>query len=300
MCTCSLQEQRAQSGCSWQSWTCLSSWSQSHEATLLEKALDKCFRQAGGSPTKQPSTYSLLGGHFSKEDLSCLFPGKLNQADAEKLKQLAMRFLDIVAKIPRGHVRTAELGKLRESFPDPTVSRDEDNTGTIRFDLRFPMVTPLDHPREIWFDHVIVQETCPTYANSTWRFLEEDIMNLPENGPAFQKATGTKLGRYSALISVAQRLVEERKLDFRPTFLFPVLSSLGIMNADMKQLMKLMVERFRAHQKGQPPSPEGIDANILKGRFKVQLRNSICFALVRGNALSLFNQGVNGGVTTPS
>ena len=95
-------------------------------------------------------------------------------------------------------------------------------------------------------------------------------MNLPENGPAFQKATGTKLGRYSALISVAQRLVEERKLDFRPTFLFPVLSSLGIMNADMKQLMKLMVGSV------QPPSLEGIDANILKGRFKVQLRNSIC------------------------
>ena len=269
-------------------------------ATLLEKALDKCFRQAGGNPTKQPSTYSVLGGHFSKEDLSSLFPGKLNQADAEKLKQLAMKFLDIVAKIPRGHVRTAELGKLRESFPDPTVARDADNTGTIRFDLRFPMVTPLDHPREVWFDHMIVQETCPTYADATWRFLEEDIMHVPENGPAFQKAKGTKLGRYSALISVVQRLVEERKLDFRPTFLFPVLSSLGIMNADMKQLMKLMVERFKDHQKGQPASLEGIDANILKGRFKVQLRNSICFALVRGNALALFNQGVNGGVTTPA
>ena len=103
------------------------------------------------------------------------------------------------------------------------------------------------------------------------------------NWPSLKKATGTKLGRYSALISVAQRLVEERKLDFRPTFLFPVLSSLGIMNADMKQLMKLKVERFREHQKGQPPSSEGIDAKILN-RFKVQLKNSICFALVRGNA----------------
>ena len=99
---------------------------------------------------------------------------------------------------------------------------------------------------------------------------------------------------------MVQRLVEERKLDFRPTFLFPVLSSPGIMNADMKQLMQLMVERFKDHQKGQPASLEGIDANVLKGRFKVQLKNSICFALVRGNALSLFNQGVNGGVTTPS
>ena len=44
-------------------------------ATLLEKALEKGFRQAGGNPTKQPSTYSLLGGRFTKEDLSCLFPG---------------------------------------------------------------------------------------------------------------------------------------------------------------------------------------------------------------------------------
>ena len=49
-------------------------------------------------------------------------------------------------------------------------------------------------------------------------------MNLPENGPAFKKATGTKLGRLSELISVAQRLVEERKLDFRPTF-FAVVAS---------------------------------------------------------------------------
>ena len=69
------------------------------------------------------------------------------------------------------------------------------------------------------------------------------------------------------------------------------------MNAGTKQSM---VERFKDHQKAQPASLEGIDANILKGRFKVQLRNSICFALIRGNALSVFNQGVHGGVTTPS
>src|SRR4051795_4455343 len=106
--------------------------------------------------------------------------------------------------------------------------------------------------------------------------------------------------RYSALISVAQRLVDDRKLNFRPKFLFPVLSSLGIMNADMKQLMKVMVDRFKDNQKGQPSSIEGIGASVLKGRFKMQLKNAICFALIRGNALSLYNQGVNGGVRTPS
>jgi hypothetical protein len=39
---------------------------------LLEKALEKGFRQAGGNPSPQLSTYLLLGGHFPKEDLSCL------------------------------------------------------------------------------------------------------------------------------------------------------------------------------------------------------------------------------------
>ena len=122
---------------------------------------------------------------------------------------------------------------------------------------------------------------------------------MPENGPAFLKAKGMKALRYSALISVVNRLVEDRKLNFQPTFLFPVLSSLEIMNADMKQLMKLIVQRFKDNQRHQPPSSDGIAANVLKGRFKVQLRNAVCFALIRGNALSVSNQGVDGGVRTP-
>src|SRR3954454_6466234 len=142
---------------------------------------------------------------------------------------------------------------------------------------------------------MIVQDTCPTYADATWRFLKESITNLPENGPAFQKAHGTKLGRYSALISVAQRLVDDRKLNFRPKFLFPVLSSLGIMNADMKQLMKVMVDRFKDNQKGQPSSIEGIGASVLKGRFKMQLKNAICFAFDPWECFVVVQSRLNGG-----
>src|SRR4051794_558617 len=96
MCACCVQEQRIKTGCCWKSWACCHPGVKAMRANLLEKALEKCFRQAGGNPTKQPSAYSLLGGHFTKEDLSSLFPGRLNQADAEKLKKLAMSFLDIV------------------------------------------------------------------------------------------------------------------------------------------------------------------------------------------------------------
>jgi len=73
----------------------------------------------------------------------------------------------------------------------------------------------------------------------TWKFSEEKITNLPEQAQTRQKARSAELGRDSALISVVQRLVVERL-----SFLFPV-SSL--------------------------PSDEGIDAKVLKGRFKVHV-----------------------------
>ena len=70
------------------------------KATLLEKSLEKSFRVAGGNPSRQPSTFSLLGGYFTKEDLSSLFPGRLNGAQAEKNGKLAMmEFLDIIMEI---------------------------------------------------------------------------------------------------------------------------------------------------------------------------------------------------------
>ena len=92
-------------------------------ATILEKALEKGFRTAGGVPVRQPSTYSLLGGLFSKEDLSSLFPGRLNKKEADERKKLALALLDIMATIPRGPVRTAKIGMLREEFPAPVRAR---------------------------------------------------------------------------------------------------------------------------------------------------------------------------------
>ena len=125
---------------------------------------------------------------------------------------MALALLDIMATIPRGPVRTAKIGMLREQFPAP-VRADEDVNAIIRFDLKIPLTTPADKPREVWFDHAIVQETCPTHAEDTLKYLEAKETNLPENFPAFQKTVGAKVRRYAALMEIVQRLAEERKLN---------------------------------------------------------------------------------------
>ena len=66
------------------------------------------------------------------------------------------------------------------------MSNEEDNNGIIWFDLKLPLITPPDCPRKLWIDHAIVQETSPTYAAATVKFLQEKDA-MPENSPAFQK-----------------------------------------------------------------------------------------------------------------
>jgi len=132
--------------------------------TLLERALEVSFRRAGGNPARQPSTYSLLGEIFSKNDLSKLFPGNLSKKESDKRKLLAMEYLDIINELPRGHIRTAKIGVLRERFPDAAIPDDDDAiNGVIRFDLKFPMAAARGKPREVgWIMLLCKRHVLPT------------------------------------------------------------------------------------------------------------------------------------------
>ena len=131
----------------------------------------------------------------------------------------------------------------------------------------------------------------------TLNFLRENLDRLPESSPAFTKTYGGKVRRYKALIAVVNRLAEERKLKFQPTFLYPIVSSLGYMNGDMNVLLKEIGKCFKLNQSKAPRS-DGLHPGVLRARFRTELQNSICFALARGNALAMCNQGLN-GITHP-
>ena len=107
----------------------------------------------------------------------------------------------------------------------------------------------------------------------------------------FRKAEGDKKRRFGALTRVAQRLAKEGYLGFSPFFLFPVVSSLGSMNGDMTKMVKWIIDRYKAELKSAPPREDGMSRTELLGRFRVYVDRAICFALLRGNALALYNQG---------
>ena len=110
---------------------------------------------------------------------------------------------------------------LRERFPDVAVPDDNHaSNGVIRFDLKFSGPSARGKPRELWLDHAIVQETCPTHTAETLKFLKAKRTNLIGSSPAFTKTYGSKTRRFSALVDVAKRLTEERKLKSQPNFMY--------------------------------------------------------------------------------
>ena len=100
-----------------------------------------------------------------------------------------------------------------------------------------------------WFDHAIVGETSSTYTAETLTFLENKN-HKPEQGPAFKKMEGLKRRKYAVIMAVAESLSQKHKLDFKPIFLFPIISSLGFMNTDMLKLQKIFVEQYVQHLLG--------------------------------------------------
>jgi len=163
----------------------------------------------------------------------------------------------------------------------------------VRFDLRFPETTPLGSPPELWFDHAIVQETAPTYSGEVLKFLD-NLDHEPKNSMAFKKMERKKTRKYAPIIAVATRLAEERKLGFQPLFLFPVLSALGFCNDSLVDVVKFMSDLMKNRLQSEPPRLDGLNDNVLRARWKMTTKNSMCFALAKGNALALFNQGSRG------
>ena len=64
------------------------------------------------------------------------------------------------------------------------------------------------------------------------------------------------------------------------------------MNPDFVLLNKFIVDVYKDTLKKEGDRLDGLAPKFLAGRLKVQIRNTLCFALLKGNALAVYNQGL--------
>jgi hypothetical protein len=255
------------------------------KATLLERALERAFRKSGGRSDRQPATTRLLGDIVPREDLVSLFPGGLNQEQTKVNGELAIELVDAFLMAPSA-LRESVIDEVRSRIPVVDESK-KDEASTIRFDLCMGAPFPVDTPRQLWLDHAIVHESSESYQAAVIAYLEGG--QDPASNPAFRRISTAKQRRFRSLIAIANHLQKQDLLDFQPFFLFPVISALGFLNDDATSMMKWMCKVF--NKTVTQTRDDGIPVEVIKGRFKAEVRNAICFGLLRGNALAMHSAG---------
>ena len=180
----------------------------------------------------------------------------------------------------------------------PRTRHEDQENSMVRFDLKLVTGAP-DRPKELWVDHAIVHETGTTYAGEVLRFLEASADNDPTLSNAFTKKKMEKKRRYAVVMSTVDALMGARRLYTQPEFLFPVISSLGFLNDHMVRLLKTIYEKNKQTLMSNSNRADGQKLGVLAGKFNRQVKDSICCALLKGNSLGLWNQGMPGGVESP-
>jgi hypothetical protein len=188
--------------------------------------------------------------------------------------------------LPLGALRESVLEEVRGRFPVIDEAKKESNN-TIRFDLCLAGSFPFDAPRELWLDHAIVHETSESYQDHVLTYLDD--FEDPTKSYPFRRMEDTKKRRFKALIPMAHHLLKQRILDFQPFFLFPIVSALGYLNDDATKMMKWMSTVF--NKTVTSFRDDGIRLGVIKARFKTEVRNAICFGIIRGNALAMNSVG---------
>ena len=178
--------------------------------------------------------------------------------------------------------KDSTLEEIRERMPKLDEDQIEYNN-TIRFDLCLSAPFPLDAPLQLWLDHGIVHETSESYQDPVIDHLEGG--RDPTSSEPFRRMESSKDRRFRYLKNLATHLQKQRLLDFQPFFLFPVISALGYLNGDAFKMLKFMhtvLNKCMASTRD-----DGIPLGVIKARYKTEVRNALCFGVLRGNALAM-------------
>ena len=209
-----------------------------------------------------------------------LFTGGLNQEETKAHAEIALELVDALQMAPSA-TREAVIAEVRSRLPELKDDAKAANN-TLRFDLCMAAPYPITLPKELWLDHAIVHETCDSYRDHIIADLDAD--QDPVKSYPFRRTQATKRRKYAGLIAIATHLAKQKLLDFQPFFLFPVISALGYLNDDATSMFNWMC---KVANKNLPKKrDDGIAIGVLKNRYKKQVKNAICFGLLRGNALA--------------
>jgi hypothetical protein len=265
--------------------------------SMLKAVVAHAAKKLGLATIDEPSTFKLLLGQYSVEQLRVMFPkyqSKLAKQQSERLHEIFM-LIESMEVSPERLALSAEADRIVQSAPDETSNKKKKG---LRVDVAI-----IGGMQPIWVDVTSIQSTCKSHVAAqynwhkreqqagviaTYRKAENSFYRQPS--AAVNKKILEKTSKYQPLMNLAQLQHARHRRATMPRFQVCVLSHHCEFSGGFFELFDWFAGQFRQQQHA-IFNYEGIPLAKRVSAFQSRLYNRGTACMIGGWGLHLTMMG---------
>jgi hypothetical protein len=267
--------------------------------TNIVNVLTTLAKEAGLETRKEPDTYSLLLGEFSKKECQRVFPKRVDKAYKTSFESLSQAVnltssVDCTLSPEQKQILIqTQLDKL------PVLAKDD--AAGLRIDLS---LTDTETGETLWIDVAAVHTSSPSYIQGELKAITKrqlstaaaELYKLPDvllgdPSPVLIKRQNEKIEKYSRLLMVAKKQHQERKRTTIPKFVPFVVSDSGELSPAAYEVQEWLVEQYRRKSLKSKDRSDGCTTTELVHRFRHKLKIGVQEAVAAGLGAMILSAG---------
>jgi len=228
----------------------------------------------------EPKTSDVLHGQFSDVQCRKIFPKAPSEERIKEIKTLVDE-LDTATAMPAGTARAEALRTVERNMDALNTANSKEKKKAVRLDLRFR-----HGPDELLVDATIVHSLAKSHrraeAGRTMLRLLSDVKSVKDKpAAAIETAEQRKDKTYMPLLYVIKKQVADGRRTREPVYATAAVTTFGELGAGCTKVQEWLAMRYKAHLSGSGMRADGLEATVLVGRFRADLRMALMMVTVR-------------------
>jgi hypothetical protein len=256
-------------------------------------------KEAGLETRKEPDTYSLLLGEFSKKECQRVFPKRVDKAYKAGFQSLSQA-VDLTSSADCTFTIEQKQSYIQNQIDKLPVLAKDDAAG-LRIDAS---LTNMETGETVWIDAAAVHTSSPSYEEGELKAITQrqlsaavaDLHKLPDvllgaPSPILVRRQNEKIEKYSRLLMVTKKQHAEHKRTTIPRFLPFVVSDCGELSPTANEVEEWLVEQYRRKVLKCKDRADGCTTSELVHRFRHKLKIGVQEAIAAGLGSMILSAG---------
>jgi hypothetical protein len=258
--------------------------------TNIINVLISVAKEAGLETRKEPDTYSLLLGEFSKKECQRVFPKRVDKAYRASFEALSQA-VDLTSS-----VECTLTPEQKQSFIQTKIDKlpilAKDDAAGLRIDAS---LVNMETGETIWIDASVVHTSSPSYADHELKAITKrqlstataNLHKLPdvllgEPSPTLLKRQNQKVEKYARLTMIAKKQCTEGKRSNIPKFMPFVVSDCGELSPCANEVEDWIVDQYKRKLTKSGSRADGYTTSELVHKFRHKIKIGVQEAIAAG------------------